>query len=279
MKPKISITVLADNIVGTRETLAEHGWSVCVEWSNQRWLFDTGQGRVLSHNASASGIDLGSMTGVMLSHGHYDHTGGLVDLLQDRHSPLMLYAHPRVFDDKYHGAAKALRYIGVPPSVRRGLHTVAVDFVPTRCPVELPNGLCVTGEIPRMHPQEEDEHTFYCDQEGRDPDPLVDDQAMFLDTAKGTVVVLGCAHAGVINTLDYIQSLTGGSRIQAVIGGMHLGGVSDQRLGWTLDELQRFDMQLLAPAHCTGARSIAALWNAFPEVIHPCGTGMLFHLA
>lgn len=272
----MNVTVLADDTVGTRQTLAEHGWAVWIEAGGRRWLFDTGQGRVLSHNARELEIGLDTVDGVILSHGHYDHTGGLAALLQNRHLPLDLYMHPAALDGKYQGTAAPARYIGIPESGRQALHAEPVHLEATRRPAEVAPGIRITGGIPRLHPQEDGEHAFRCDREACDPDPLLDDQALFLDSRKGTVVVLGCAHAGVINTLDYIQSLTGEARIHAVIGGMHLGSVSAGRLRWTLDQLRRFEIQLLAPSHCTGPRAVAALWNAFPGETHPCGTGIRF---
>jgi hypothetical protein len=108
------------------------------------------------------------------------------------------------------------------------------------------------------------------------PDPLVDDQAMFFETRDGIVVLLGCAHSGVVNTLQYVDHLTGRKPIHAVLGGMHLIGASAERLARTIEALRNWDIRLLAPAHCTGMAATAALWNAFPGRCTTCHAGSRF---
>lgn len=105
---------------------------------------------------------------------------------------------------------------------------------------------------------------------------MLDDQALFIATTGGTVVLLGCAHSGVINTLDHVRGLTQNTHIRAVIGGMHLRSTSDARLSWTIRELRRFGLDVLVPMHCTGEKAAAALWNAFPAACRPGGVGTVF---
>ena len=108
------------------------------------------------------------------------------------------------------------------------------------------------------------------------PDPLQDDQSVFFDTAAGVVVLLGCAHSGVINTLLYIRQLTDNRPICAVIGGMHLISASTERIKRTIEELQYIGVERLAPAHCTGMPATVALWNAFPGQCQTCHVGTRF---
>jgi len=114
---------------------------------------------------------------------------------------------------------------------------------------------------------------FFKDRSCAEPDDLVDDQVAFLETEAGTVVILGCAHAGVINTLRHIQSLTNGRPIHIVIGGMHLLNASSERMDNTVAELRRLDVQHLLPCHCTGLAAMARLWNEFPGRCTACPVG------
>jgi 7,8-dihydropterin-6-yl-methyl-4-(beta-D-ribofuranosyl)aminobenzene 5'-phosphate synthase len=108
---------------------------------------------------------------------------------------------------------------------------------------------------------------------------LVDDQALFFDTRDGLVVLLGCAHAGVVNTLEYIQRITSGRPFQAVFGGLHLLSASPERRQKTIEAFRRWDIQTMAPAHCTGMLALAQLWTEFPERCSSCAVGvsMAFH--
>ncbi|MGO8698975.1 MAG: hypothetical protein ACLQVY_14770 [Limisphaerales bacterium] len=105
-------------------------------------------------------------------------------------------------------------------------------------------------------------------------DPLLDDQALFFDTPKGLVVLLGCGHAGVVNTLDYVQRITGGRPIHTLLGGLHLGAANPERMEKTISALRRWDIQKLAPGHCTGMPAMSWLWAAFPDRCSSCAVGV-----
>ena len=134
----------------------------------------------------------------------------------------------------------------------------------------------MTGPVPRLTDFEDTGGPFFLDEACTRPDPLEDDQSVFLDTTEGTVVLLGCAHSGIINTLRYIRQLTDNHPIQAVIGGMHLVGASSHRIERTIEELKRIGVERLAPAHCTGMPATVALWNAFPGRCQACPVGTRF---
>ena len=138
------------------------------------------------------------------------------------------------------------------------------------------DGLTVTGPIPRTTDFEDSGGSFFLDRACQQPDPLTDDQAIYFDTTRGTVVLLGCAHAGVINTLRYVRQLTKDRPIHAVLGGMHLVSASAERLGRTIEELRAMGVERLGPSHCTGPVAVAAIWNAFPEQCFVCHTGARF---
>ena len=134
----------------------------------------------------------------------------------------------------------------------------------------------MTGEIPRQHALEDTGGRFFLDSACTQPDLLTDDQALFFDTAPGLVVLLGCAHSGVVNTLDHVQRLTNGKPVSALIGGLHLGSASEERIHKTIERLREAQLEMLAPAHCTGLPATAKLWSAFPALCRPAGVGTVF---
>jgi 7,8-dihydropterin-6-yl-methyl-4-(beta-D-ribofuranosyl)aminobenzene 5'-phosphate synthase len=266
------ITVLVENTAGGRGLLAEHGLSFWIELGHKRILFDTGQGNVLSGNASRLGIQLELADAIVLSHGHYDHTGGLGDALQGVGRP-KVYAHPAAFAPKFaRNTDGTARDIGIsclgPQDVRE-----RAEFVRVEGPTEVCEGLRLTGPVPRTTDFEDTGGAFFRDKDCTEPDDLIDDQAAFVDTPAGTVVILGCAHAGVINTLRHIQTLTNGRPIRTVIGGMHLLNANPERMDKTVAELRRLDVQRLLPCHCTGLGAVARLWHEFPGRCAACPVG------
>lgn len=143
----------------------------------------------------------------------------------------------------------------------------------TQSPTEVVEGIFATGEIPRRNNFEDTGGRFYLDEACSQPDPLVDDQALFFDTREGLVVVLGCGHSGAVNTLEHIGRIIGKRPIRAVIGGMHLLNASPERMAKTLAALHRWDIQQIIPGHCTGVAAVAQLWTAFPGRCSTCTTG------
>jgi len=262
---KLRITVVAENVAGARGLLAEHGLACWVEADGRNILFDTGQGLILSHNAKALGIDLGLTHGVVLSHGHYDHTGGLPGVLQYLRRAIV-YVHPAALQPKFgRRQGDPRRTIGGPIPTVDAIRPHVADVVFTDGPTQVADGVWVTGEIPRRTDFEDTGGGFYLDEACQTPDPLVDDQALYIESVRGTVVLLGCAHAGLVNTLDYVVELTGRDRIQAVIGGMHLVNASQERIAKSLEALRRYDVRVIGPAHCTGLPATARMLSKWPD--------------
>jgi 7,8-dihydropterin-6-yl-methyl-4-(beta-D-ribofuranosyl)aminobenzene 5'-phosphate synthase len=272
---ELKITVLVENTAGKRELLAEHGLSFLIESGRNKILFDTGQGLALRHNTEKLNVDLKTITAVVLSHGHYDHTGGLTFALNGMNCP-RIYVHPEAFDLKYaRNLDGSSREVGMTAGNKITAGELAeIIFVEEK--TEIAPGLFLTGPIPRVTEFEDTGGPFFKDVACTIPDDLPDDQAAFIETEKGTVVILGCAHSGVINTLRYVQTLTGNRPIHSVIGGMHLVNAGTERIERTLEELRRFNLQRLIPCHCTGFGAIARLWNEFPGICNPCPSGAVF---
>jgi 7,8-dihydropterin-6-yl-methyl-4-(beta-D-ribofuranosyl)aminobenzene 5'-phosphate synthase len=268
----VRITVLADNSAGSRGLVAEHGLALWIELGDHRVLFDTGQGLALGHNAGVLGVDLATTEAVALSHGHYDHTGGLGEVMRLA-GRVRTYAHAAAFADKYaRNPDGTSRDIGLPgrAATLAGLHgcVALIDG-----PAEIVPGIHLTGPVPRVTTFEDPGGPFFLDPGCSRPDLIVDDQAAYIDTHAGSVVLLGCGHAGMINTLLYIQTLTDNRPIRSVIGGMHLRTASDERVSRTIRELERLGSPWLHPCHCTGFTASARLWHAFPDRCTPCTVG------
>jgi len=269
----LRITVLAENTVRATDLLAEHGLALWIEADGHRILFDTGQGKVLRHNATHLDISLDSAEMVVISHGHFDHTGGL-EAVVDSNEQMSVCLHPAALEAKY--AREKMpphRSIGIPGLDVQTLRGKAQWLLWTPEPTKLFDGVCVTGEIPRRNDFEDTGGPFYRDESCADPDPLVDDQALYIETSAGLVVVLGCAHAGVVNTLDYVAELTGQTRVCAVLGGMHLARANVRRLEATVAALERYGVRRVGPAHCTGMRAGSYLWSRLPAECFECSVG------
>lgn len=253
------ITILVDNYVRRRGLLAEHGWACWVETPTCRLLFDTGPGQALLPNARELGIPLESTNAIVLSHGHYDHTGGLGAML-DLAPAARVLAHPAALEAKYKRAADGhVHAIGLSVPSAELRTRLASRLVATRSPTQISAAAWVTGEVPRVTDFEPGDDSFCLDAAGEQPDALSDDQALIVRAAAGIVVLLGCAHAGVINTLRYALALHPGLPLVAVLGGMHLHNVPDERVTRTVSELAALGVSRVVPAHCTGVPALATL--------------------
>ena len=266
----LTITQLIENTAGGPGLLAEHGVALLIEADEHRLLFDTGQGLALRHNAEKLAIPMELVDAIILSHGHYDHAGGLADALAMT-GPVDLYLHPQALTTKFNQSG---RDIGAPTELNK-LTLLTREIIYTRKPTEIFPGIRVTGEIPRIHQIEDTGGPFYQDVICSRPDDLPDDQALFIETPKGLVVLLGCGHSGVINTLEYVQELTDKKPIHAVLGGMHLLRATPERLTFTGDRLNDMAIDYLSPNHCTGLDAVCYFKARFPDAFHLSQVGTI----
>ena len=269
---KIRLTILSENTVHRHGLLAEHGWAVWIESPGTKILFDTGQGFVLRHNAKRLEIDLLSADHLVLSHGHFDHTGGLASLLADG-CTATIHAHPDVWRPKYADhKGHPRRSIGV----TREWTKSPPKYTAVTEPASLDGTFRLTGQIPRNRDFETVEESFLAGEDVIVHDEMLDDLAMFFDTCNGLVVLTGCSHAGIINTLETVRKLVPGRPIDTVIGGMHPRAADEDRLSRTLSALWQYDVRRVIPAHCTGRRASLALSDAWGDRCVPCSVGDCF---
>ena len=260
------ITILCENSVGAiSDTLGEHGFSALIEPAGGApLLFDTGQGATLLHNARRMNKDLATARNVVISHGHYDHAGGLLTLLQ-AHGSREVFGHPGIFALRHRLKDSGERIdIGMPHG-RKVLEDAGAAFNLSTEFREIAPGMFLTGQVPRLTSFETGDQGLYRGCDSREVDITPDDQSLVLDTEKGLVVVLGCCHAGLINTLSHISAEMERSDFYAVIGGTHLGFCVADQLEQTLAALKKTGLRKLVPGHCTGFSATARLFREFPR--------------
>lgn len=257
------ITILCDNSVGScAGTLGEHGFAALVETGGEAILFDTGGGHTLLHNAQRMNLDLREVRRVAISHGHYDHTGGLWPLLQSC-GPKEVLAHPELFASRYVRREGEHRSVGIPYS-EPFLSGAGASFSLSADFRQILPGLFLTGEVPRRTPFETGDAGLCCDADGCRPDAVPDDQSLVLVTPRGLVLLFGCCHAGMVNTIEYARERTGVEEIDAVIGGCHLAFTKPAQLEGTVQALRRYGMRRICGGHCTGFAASARLSRDFP---------------
>lgn len=267
--------------------IAEHGFSMLVRvfYDDQvhSILFDTGvssNGVIL--NAQRLGIELNEVSFVVLSHGHYDHFGGLTSVIKAiGKNDLPIIAHKNMI--MHRGIAKSNGEIKEYPAFPKIEELTPSRIIYTLEPMLIASELaCVTGEIQRIVSFELGlaQNRIY-NGDTWQPDPLIlDERALVLNVkGRGLVIISGCAHAGIINTIRYAQKITGINEVYAVLGGFHLAGKEyEKRINATLEEIKQLKPKIIVPLHCTGWQAFCALAKSFPDAIVNNSVGNLYQL-
>jgi 7,8-dihydropterin-6-yl-methyl-4-(beta-D-ribofuranosyl)aminobenzene 5'-phosphate synthase len=272
---ELKITILS-TMLTEFQGVGEWGFAALVEADGHSVLFDTG-GRpdTVLKNAEELGLDLSTVETVVISHNHWDHTGGLVTLrkaLKHQNDAAMQQTHVgkgifllRRIDEELMGSLPPMpkEFVVSVLEVREAYLAEGGHFTVHAEPHELHPGVWVTGPIPRVH-RERNWTPFMCiDQEGSlIEDTIPEDQALVINTTNGLVVLSGCGHAGIVNTMEHARSITSVGGIHAVLGGFHLMTATQEHLDWTGKMMNEFGVQYVVGAHCTGINPVARLREA-----------------
>src|ERR671914_1813498 len=257
--------------------LAEHGFSAAltlhIDGVKHRLLLDSGlEPLAASHNADVLGFDLANCESLISSHGHIDHAGGLISIRERMNAVdrISLVLHEHAFRNRLVKFPDG-RTIDLPAPNRSLLTNAGYDIIEKHSPSLWVNDrVLITGEIPRTNSFEKGFPNHYFEvQEGKmEADPMIkDDQAIIMKVKdKGLVIITGCGHVGIINTLNYAKELTGEDRVYAMLGGMHLsGGLFEQIISKTVGELEKLKPRFVVPCHCSGLKAMNEIARKMPD--------------
>ena len=286
---QLQITILIDNSAGPKGTVGEKGFASLVELGyengdTRKILFDTGAtGTSLLNNLKVLDKDLKDLDCIVFSHGHWDHVWGIPRLLPLDNPDAFLFCHPAALDKKWRKDDQGeIKIISIQEVLSPDELGKLIPILTSSEPKELIPGVFSTGEIPRLNPHEvlsKGLSRIYKDgPSGPEVDQIPEDLSLIFKLADGSIVILtGCCHAGVVNTIYHARDITPFSKIAGLIGGLHLLDAPQPRLEFTVQELRKLDIGEIAACHCTGPRGIHALKNAFPDQFRDVEVGIQFN--
>jgi 7,8-dihydropterin-6-yl-methyl-4-(beta-D-ribofuranosyl)aminobenzene 5'-phosphate synthase len=286
---KLDIQILVDNISGPPRTLGESGFSALAnvlftDSTELTILFDTGPSPVaFLNNIKNLEIDLTTIDTIVLSHGHYDHVGGLKEAITKIKKKIPIICHPQALSPKTMIDKGEVIDYGI-----QGFFESIKDInkqsnlITTTNPYKLTESIMTTGEIPRNNDFEklsDKLQKIITINKGKEiPDKLVDDLSLIFHLADNTLVILtGCCHSGIINTIDLAIKLTGSDKVVGIVGGLHLFDASDYRLSKTVKALKTYPIRTIAPCHCSGFRGKSALSAAFGKEFREVVVSTILH--
>ncbi len=263
----MKVTVLSTMLVGNaREGVGEWGFAAVLEVDGRRWLIDTGaRADTVLKNAAELKVDLSEITDVVITHNHDDHTGGLLTLRREmakKNPKALARAHVAtgIFTSRLDRNGREGN--GLTP-IKADYEALGGSFVEYAGPTRLAPGVWLTGPVPRTHPERNWSGSGMLQTPaGPVEDNVPEDSSIVVQTADGLVVVSGCGHAGIINTLEFARKAVKNDPVHAAIGGFHLFAASDETLAWTAGKLKETRLAYLLGAHCTGIEAVFRIRQA-----------------
>jgi 7,8-dihydropterin-6-yl-methyl-4-(beta-D-ribofuranosyl)aminobenzene 5'-phosphate synthase len=276
----VVVTILCDNTISQSGIIGEHGFSLLLERGEEKVLFDTGPGMSLPLNLKALGKNLDGLGKVLISHGHYDHTGGLKWVIQEVGS-VEVVAHPGIFTDHMvfdpQKPDERPRHIGC-PTRQEELERLGATFTFLDHPEEISPGLWFLAGIGRDGALPPKDIRLVLSRGGElVPDLIEDDASLLLETETGFVLILGCAHAGVLNILRHVREEMGIHKLRAVLGGTHLMFYGQENVMKAIEEFDRFSLDLIGVSHCSGFKAAVELSNHFGDRFTAASAGAVYH--
>lgn len=276
---KVKIQILVENSVPLSDLAGEHGFAALIDVDNTKILFDVGNKGTIFENSRLLGVDLKEIDSIILSHGHYDHTGALLAVLKNTGAK-KVYAHSNLFahrlvivDDQVvarpgtHFTLKQLR--------EAGGQVLFTDYF-----TEIYPRVFISGEVPRLNEFEDvgGKGSFKVEENSElFDDTIPDDIALIIDHPDGLIILSGCAHSGILNIIDYAVNKTGRNKVLAFIGGTHLLDASEDRLNKTVFALKEgYKVDKLVVCHCTGFLATTRLYNHLGNRVIKGEVGMQF---
>lgn len=269
----MEITVLVENLAYKQGTKGEHGLSILIKVNNKNILFDTGQSGLLVENAKAMNIDLSAIDMVVISHGHYDHTGGLEAFFEiNKNAPV--YLKPQAFEEKMSLTTGKPRYIGLDKKV---IKKYASRFKTINETKEIAPGLTIVTQINSYYPFEKGSTNMIVEKGGQQlKDPFDDELFMVYEEGESLTVLTGCAHRGIANICRTAIDVSGGKKIKSVLGGTHLKNASHERIVQTLKTLETFDIDNYGLCHCTGLQAFMQFSQQYKDKVKYAHVGTHF---
>jgi 7,8-dihydropterin-6-yl-methyl-4-(beta-D-ribofuranosyl)aminobenzene 5'-phosphate synthase len=264
----MKITIICENTVGRRIGLGEHGFSAFIETDHGNYLFDTGSGHSIVRNSLELNKDLRTIEKIFLSHGHFDHTGGLPEVLKLK-GRVDVHAHAHVFLDRIHvikdNGKETKKFVGLPYK-KKYLESLGANFIFNKDFMEVEKEVFLTGEVPRKTSFEKPDPVLFSEIDGKtQQDVFSDDQSLILDTRKGLILVLGCAHSGMINIINYVVERIRKDKFYAILGGTHLDFLTPEQLEESVKILKKMKIEKVGVCHCTGMRAAFRLHQEFGD--------------
>lgn len=269
----MKLTILNENTVYRKEYKGEHGLSLLIESSDRHILFDAGQTDNFLHNAKVGKVDLSCIDAIVLSHGHYDHTGGLPAYKNAKQIPVYIQKSALRKKVSYQKDSDSYYFNGIPwlahwPKGLQLLEEACTEIFP---------GIYLISQIPYKTDFEKPNPKFFLDtEEGYIPDDMSDEQILVFTEGEKIHIFAGCSHPGIMNCIYEVKRRFPDKKIGCIAAGMHLVDASDVRRKKTIEALEQIEFDTLIPMHCTGMYAMIKLKENFGEKCRILGTGDMF---